>query len=241
MKPCKKCGAMDRRPDGRCRPCTKAVKVARGIRLATQPCSECGETDRGSDGSCRPCRVNYNKGYKIRNAPEITTSGKAYYVKNSSKIIAYQKERYAENTVELLAKNKVHRTKNAVKIATYEKIRSKKRRATNLNYKICCISRTRLHHAVKGGFKAGSAVRDLGCTIDEFKIYMTAKFYPHPVTGEEMTWDNLGRWHIDHIIPFASIDVTNREQLLPILHYTNLQPLWAIDNLRKGDKLNWRR
>jgi len=98
--------------------------------------------------------------------------------------------------------------------------------------------RGRVRSAIKNGQKVGSAVDDLGCTVDEFKIYMTAKFYPHPVTGEEMTWDNWGLhgWHIDHIQPIASFDLTDRAQFLVAYHYTNQQPLWAIDNLKKGAK-----
>jgi len=54
-----------------------------------------------------------------------------------------------------------------------------------------------------------------------------------------MTWDNwtLDGWHIDHIKPLASFDLTDRKQLLEACHYTNLQPLWAKDNLTKNDKI----
>jgi hypothetical protein len=50
-----------------------------------------------------------------------------------------------------------------------------------------------------------------------------------------MSWDNYGEWHIDHIIPLASADT--EEEVLKLYHYTNLQPLWAIDNIRKGSKI----
>jgi len=54
-----------------------------------------------------------------------------------------------------------------------------------------------------------------------------------------MNWDNWGiyGWHIDHIKPLASFDLTKREQLFEAVHYTNLQPLWANENLSKGDSI----
>ena len=49
-----------------------------------------------------------------------------------------------------------------------------------------------------------------------------------------MSWDNYGQWHIDHIKPLAEFDLTNRPQFLAACHYTNLQPLWASANHKKG-------
>ncbi len=82
--------------------------------------------------------------------------------------------------------------------------------------------------AIKTNAKIGSAVRDLGCSVSELMAHLEIKFQPG------MTWENWGSWHIDHIKPLASFDLTNREQFLIACHYTNLQPLWASDNLAKG-------
>lgn len=98
--------------------------------------------------------------------------------------------------------------------------------------------RNRLSSAIKNRNKAGSAVKDLGCSIEEFIKYIEEKFYHEPNTGEVMSWENRGRygWHLDHIIPLASFDLTDREQFLKACHYTNYQPLWWWQNLSKGDK-----
>jgi len=115
--------------------------------------------------------------------------------------------------------------------ATYAKVHQKERRLVDVGFRLSQNLRTRLGKAVKEGWKAGSAVKDLGCTIEELKAYLEAKFEPG------MDWDNWGRygWHIDHIRPLASFDLTDREQFLRACHYTNLQPLWAEDNLKKSD------
>jgi len=71
----------------------------------------------------------------------------------------------------------------------------------------------------------------IGCTPNELKIHIEKKF----ISG--MTWENHGLrgWHIDHIIPLSS--AKSNEELKKLCHYTNLQPLWALENIRKRDKL----
>lgn len=111
------------------------------------------------------------------------------------------------------------------------KVRRKEKYHEDVRHRLGIRLRVRLNHAIKTGKKPGSAVRDLGCSINEFKAYMEAKF------KEGMTWQNWGKWHIDHIIPLSSFDLTNREQFLKACHYTNMQPLWAIENMRKWKKM----
>jgi len=70
----------------------------------------------------------------------------------------------------------------------------------------------------------------LGCSIEHAAMHIQAQF------KKGMTWDNHGKvWHIDHIVPLASFDLSNNDHLLMCCHYTNLQPMWASDNIRKGD------
>lgn len=107
----------------------------------------------------------------------------------------------------------------------------KQRELEDINFKIKRRLRHRIYCALRFNTKVGSAVKDLGCSIEEFKQYLESKFV------ESMTWENYGKWHIDHVVPLDSFNLSNREELLLACHYTNLQPLWAKDNLVKSNKI----
>jgi hypothetical protein len=95
---------------------------------------------------------------------------------------------------------------------------------TKLKYHL----RKRLREAIKGNYKSGSAVGDLGCTIEFLKKYLENKFY------NKMTWDNWGTyWQLDHIQELHTFDLTDKEQFLKAVHYTNLQPLTIPDHKKK--------
>jgi len=124
------------------------------------------------------------------------------------------------------------------------KAKNKKKRAhrilTDPNYRLAIILRHRLNTALKRNFKSGSAVDALGCSVEYFKKYLEERFYDRD-NGETMTWEKHGKYgfHIDHIKPLSSFDLTDRAQLLEACHYTNQQPLWAEHNLAKGAKETW--
>ncbi len=99
-----------------------------------------------------------------------------------------------------------------------------------MDFRIRCLLRTRVRNAVRKG-KAGSAIEDLGCTVQELRNYLESKFLPR------MCWENFGKWHIDHIRPLSSFDLSVKEEFLEACHFTNLQPLWAEENIRKGMRM----
>ena len=102
----------------------------------------------------------------------------------------------------------------------------------NINFRLTKNLRSRLYHAIKDDLKSGSAIESLGCSLEQLKKYLESKFQPG------MSWDNYSYtvWHIDHIIPLSSFNLTDIEELKKACHYTNLQPLWTIENLKKSNK-----
>lgn len=106
----------------------------------------------------------------------------------------------------------------------------RKRWATDVQWKLKCNIRHRVNLALKNAQKAGSAVEALGCSVEELRVYLESKFQPG------MTWENWGLhgWHIDHVVPLSKFDLSDPLEYKKACHYTNLQPLWAFDNLQKG-------
>lgn len=106
------------------------------------------------------------------------------------------------------------------------------------NAKLASRLRSRLYSALIGKIKKGSAVKDLGCSIEEARIYIESKFYTCPTSNRQMTWNNYGNggWEIDHIIPLSKLDLTNLEEFKKGCHHTNLQPLWCSENRKKSAK-----
>ena len=133
------------------------------------------------------------------------------------------------------SKAKIFRKNHRKDINEQRRIRS----VEDIEFRIACNLRHRLRHAIKGNYKSGSAVRDLGCSIGHLKECLFLKFHMNSKTGEIMSWDNYGfyGWHIDHIIPLDYFNLTNREELLIACNYKNLQPLWADKNYLKSDNL----
>lgn len=88
----------------------------------------------------------------------------------------------------------------------------------------------RIQMALKGGHKKSRSTDLLGCSIEDLKMHLEKLF------RDGMSWENMGEWEIDHIRPCASFDLTREQEQFKCFHYTNLQPLWALENRIKSDK-----
>lgn len=166
--------------------------------------------------------------YRKENKQKIKEQKKIYYEENKEKIKKYLEE----NKEQIKERSKEYYKKNKEKILKRVTQQAKIRYQEDINYRIKEILRKRLLGAIKGRNKSASTMKLLGCTIEELRTHLEAQF------AEGMTWDNYGYygWHIDHIRPCASFDLTDPQQQLECFHYSNLQPLWAEDNIKKSDK-----
>jgi len=153
---------------------------------------------------------------------------KKYRLKNKEKIKEYFKQYRLKNKEKRKETNKQWRLKNKLKLRAYYR----KKRATNENYRIANRLRSRIYNTLKGINKSTNTLKLLGCSFEFLKKYLEKQF------KKGMSWEKRHLIHIDHIKPCSSFDLTDPKQQAICFHYTNLQPLWAIDNLKKGAKIN---
>jgi hypothetical protein len=182
--------------------------------------------------------------YSEQNKETIKARAREYYYKNRESKMAYaaryQKENKEKKRVWAKkyrdankAKRRAYIAKNKDKINAAIAVYTKRRENIDPSFKLANRLRHRVNMALKGNFKTGSAIKELGCSVQELKKYLEKQF----LVG--MSWDNYAYtgWHIDHIVPLAYFDLTNVEQFKAACHYTNLQPMWAYDNIIKRDEI----
>lgn len=204
---------------------------------------------------CKLCDSERKKKYLSENLYKSRESKKRYYNENRESILLKNKnkpkkekvkreytrisdeekkkrkkessKRYRERNVEKLREIKREYNK---RIGNQRKKESQKRMMSNIDFRIKKNLRGRVYVALKRGVKSKPTMDLLGCTIEEFKTHFESLF------TEGMTWDKYmeGGIHIDHKVPCIAFDLTKEEEQKKCFNYSNLQPLWAIDNLRKG-------
>jgi len=151
------------------------------------------------------------------------------------------KKHVSENKTKVYNRNSKWRKDNWEAVAKQRKDSGYNTRSRNKwyhnkgKYNIQHVLKERLRHRIRNtvtkGYKSASSLKLLGCDIEFFKKHLQKQF------TEGMSWDNYGDWHIDHIIPCDSFDLTIPEEQAKCFHYTNCQPLWAKDNIIKGNKI----
>lgn len=188
-------------------------------------------------------------GARRRTTPEAKARQAAKNAQQRESRVAYYRNRYnsdAEYRNREKARNNRNQNNNyskkkARRAARPEEVKAKERewfrnwmankRRTDPQYCLGNRLRSRLWHALDGAKKAASTVELIGCSLDHARKHLESKF------ADGMSWENKHLWHIDHIVPCASFDLSDPEQQKKCFHWTNLQPLWSWDNQSKSDKI----
>jgi len=156
------------------------------------------------DGYKNQCKICLNNYEKIR------------YENNKDKILKYQKEYYLENKSNIIKR-----------VGLYVKNKKCTDTLFKLKYNISCLINVSIKS--KCFTKKSKTYKILGCSFEDFKIYIENQF------TKGMNWENRKEWHLDHIYPVSL--AKNEKELIRLNHYTNFQPLWAKDNLQKSNKI----
>lgn len=195
----------------------------------------------GYQTKCKQCSAEFAALYKLKN-PDYARNyynnnknkAKSYYENNKSHIISRNKAFYEANRERLLYEHQRYFKQNRASIIKKNVERTRQRLKSDPQFRMLHNLRSRISKAIFGqkGSKSERSTTLLGASLDVVKTHIECKFLPG------MTWENHGLhgWHIDHIRPLSSFDLTDPEQQKLAFNYTNLQPLWALDNLKKSDK-----
>lgn len=208
------------RPEKVCTKCKEIKSLTEFPRLS-----------RSKDGyhpRCKCCMNSYNKQLILENPEQYRESRKANYQKNIDKMREEKRKSSAKFKDKKIAYDIEYREKNKDKIAAYKKEWEKNKRHEPL-FKLTRNLRRRVHHALKGDNKSAKTFELIGCDVETFKAHIESLWL------EGMSWDNYGPtgWHIDHIKPCHTFNLTDEEQQRECFHFSNQRPLWAKDNLSR--------
>lgn len=177
---------------------------------------------------CGECRDTH---YIETHKKEKQLYDKRYREKNKEKK-RLQDKMWRENNKSRKAKNnRLWRKKNpeSNRLSQYKDYHKNKKH--NPNFKLRKSIRDRIYSALKGNSKTSSSLGLLGCSVNECWNHLENKFKPG------MTRENHGSvWHIDHIKPCCAFDLSKESEQKKCFHYTNLQPLFIEENLKKSGR-----
>jgi hypothetical protein len=215
------------------------TKVCDRCNLEKELC-EFGILKKNTDGlrnTCKVCRGIDDKKYRENNKKRICEINKNWIKNNPS----HSKNYYKKNKERLKMESRIYYEKNKLRYnqqsLSWNQINSEKRKKITKKHKQKPEIKLKenIRHRVyiflksKNLRKNNKTFEIIGCTPFELQKHLEEQFI------DGMTWENYGQWHIDHIIPLSTANI--EEEIYKLCYYTNLQPLWAIDNLKKGNKI----
>lgn len=140
----------------------------------------------------------------------------------------YRYQRDETERTKAIKRAKKYQLKNKEKVSKYKTEWTRNKMRTDIHYRLKQKLSKRIWDALNGICKSTTTEELIGCTIVELMAHFELQF------TEGMSWENYGKWHVDHIRPCASFDLSKESEQRECFNYTNLQPLWAFDNMSKG-------
>lgn len=172
-------------------------------------------------GECKVCNLakqasNQTAQIKYRTSENGKTTKAAY--KKTEKYKEYSRE---------YEKNRIKTPERRQRMLEWTKQKLKEDPLFRLRFN--CRNRLRNALKAKKWHKISSFNQYIGCTLEELRKHLESKFI------EGMSWENYGEWELDHVIPISS--AKTQEEMYKLCHFSNLQPLWREDNIKKGNKI----
>jgi hypothetical protein len=171
--------------------------------------------------------------WRIKNGDRLRAAGREKYQADPMANREAQRRCDAKNRAKRTATGRAWRERNIVKVRENEATYQRNRRASDFQYRMRCILRNRATGALRahGARKSARTAELVGCTCEQFLAHIESQFY------DGMTWETFGRgegrWQVDHIAALALFDLSDADQQRRAFHYTNQQPLWHRDHLKK--------
>ncbi len=171
------------------------------------------------------------KEYHKKNKQYLNECGRKYSKENREKINKKRKQYIEINKQKFIEYNKNYRKENAIKIRDNVNKKRNNKRKTEPLYKLKCNIRDLIRVSIKnnGYSKSSKTLEILGCSFEDFKKHIERQF----TSG--MNWNNRKDWHLDHIYPISL--AKDEVEVIKLNHYTNFQPMWTIENIKKGNKI----
>lgn len=154
---------------------------------------------------------------------------KDWYRKNKEKVIKRVSEHYQKNRQEKIAYQCDYQKRNLKKIQNHRKRRMKSDPVYAIKERVRCLIKESVRKSSARKYTKTAEI--LGCSVVELREHIERQFL------RGMSWENMGEWHIDHIVPISS--ASSEEEVIALNHHTNLRPLWARENLRKSNKMEF--
>lgn len=175
-------------------------------------------------------RTEYFKKYRLEHKAEKAEWSKNYAKTHKEQIRKHIRKYQQTHKEEINKKSKLFRDTHKEHIKKYNREYSRKRKNSDIGFKLICNLRTKVSEAIRRNSKSSPTLMLLGCSVNKLKQHLESQFKPN------MSWDNYGYygWHIDHKKPCVNFDLSSPDEQKKCFHYTNLQPLWAEENMRKN-------